>query len=450
MSMMESRGKLVRITTVAVAAVALLFGTAAWADRFSSTSYIIDASIANNNGGGSAASTSYSLVSSHGETVIGNATGGSYKMGIGYVSQLTKSLQLTVQPNGLVMYVPLDENSGSYTYDSSASAYVGNLQASPTWATGKIGNALTFNGSSQYVSLGDIDVVGSAITVSAWVYPTAASQNGKILGKHSSTTDVQGTLGITSGNASFEVTTGGSYHSVVAASSLAVNAWSYVTGVYDGANAYVYVNGVLANSAAATGTLANNNLGWAIGRLSASQAANYYTGSVDEVKVLSRALSADEVLAEYNAGVAGNTAGVSLGTIMPGTSNTVLADVVTRTDAGGYSLAINQDHDLQNGSYTIPSISGTIGVPAAWSEGATKGLGFTLTATNATAIPAPWSSGANYAAFPGTATTFYTRTGLQSTPDYLTMRLRADVATTQTSLTTPYSNTVTVTGTLVP
>lgn len=421
------------------------------ADRISSVSYVIDASTANTNGGGTQSSTTYSLTTTAGETVIGNGSSGSYKMGMGFVSQLDKSLTLTVQPNGLVAYYPLDENSGSATYDNSTGLHDGVLQASPSWKTGKVGSALSFNGSTQYVSLGSFDVAGSAITVSAWVYPTVGPQNSKVLGKQSSTTDVQGTLGITGGNASFETTTGGTYHIATATSALPLNTWSYIAGVYDGANTKIYVNGMpAATPVASTGALANNALGWAIGRLSASGASNYFTGYIDEAKIFSLAFTDDDVLAEYNAVTAGVPSGISLGTIIPGASKTILADVITRTDAGGYSLAISQDHDLTNGSYTIPPISASIAVPVAWTEGSTKGLGFTLTATNATAIPGAWSAGANYAAFPASATTFYTRTGQQSSPDYLTMRVRADAVSTQASSVTPYTNTITVTGTTIP
>lgn len=441
------RGKRVYILLVATSLfVSGLFSVAS-ADRYTSTSYIIDASVLSATGGAQT-SASYKLTSSTGENVVGNGAGSSYLVGMGYVAQLGKSLQLTMQPNGLVVYYPLDENSGSMTYDNSINTNVGNLQASPTWMTGKLGNALSFNGSSQYVALNDLDVSGSAITVSAWVYPTVAAQNGKVVGKHSSTTDAQGTLGLTSGNATFETTTGGVYHIATSASTLALNTWSYIVGVYDGANTKVYVNGVLATPVASTGALANNNYGWAIGRINASTSSNYFTGSIDEVKILSRALNDSDVLAEYNAVIAGSPAGISLGTITPGASNTVLADIITQTDAGGYTLAINQNHDLQSSSYTIPAILGSVASPLVWTEGSTKGLGFTLTATNATAIPGTWNSGNSYAAFPGTATTFYTRSGLPTPKDYLTMRLRADVASSQAAL--DYTNAVTVTGTITP
>lgn len=144
-----------------------------------------------------------------------------------------------------------------------------------------------------------------------------------------------------------------------------------------------------------------------------------------------------------------NPTAINLGSFTPGTSTaaTVTASVIT--DAPGYGLSVNQDHDLQSGAYTISPVSGSIASPATWVEGATKGLGFTLVSTNATAIPGKWSSGNAYAAFPGGNTTFYTRTGYSGgATDTLTMRVKLDVASSQQAAS--YSNTVTWVGTTTP
>lgn len=414
---------------------------------FNSTNYSINGSIGDSVSGAQA-STSYKLVSSGGQSIIGNGTSGSYMLGEGYTAQLERSLQVQTQPANLAAYYPLDEGSGTQTYDASATGQSGNLQASPTWTTGKIGNALSFNGTSQYVSLPDVDVAGSAITVSAWVYPTSASQSAKILGKQTSTTDAQGTLSLSSGKASFEVTTGGTYRNPIGTTTLPTNTWSRITGVYDGSNAYIYVNGSQEASVGATGALSNNNVGWAVAALNASSPANYFAGRVDEAKIFSRALSASEVSAEYQATNSGVPAGLALGTITPGTSNQINFDNFVKTDASAYTLSINQDHDLQSGATTISPVSGSIASPVSWSEGSTKGLGFSLYGTNATAIPGKWSSGTSFAALPGSATTFYTRSGVPTGTDYLNMRLRLD--TTLSQLAASYSNQMTITGTITP
>ncbi|MBP9667604.1 LamG domain-containing protein [Candidatus Saccharibacteria bacterium] len=438
------RGRLIVYLAVA------LFGVQALpvaATQFNSSNFAIDGVVGGSFSGGQASS-SYKLTSVGGESIVGSASSGSYRIGEGYTSRLERSLQLSLQPNGLSAYYPIDEATGNVVYDRSASLNNGTRQAAPSWTSGKLNGALSFNGSTQYVAMNDFDISGSAITVSAWVYPTTAAQTSKVMSKQSGTTDAQGSLGLTGGNASFEATTGGTYHIATAGSALALNTWSHITGVYDGSNVLIYVNGTLANSTAGTGTLANNNLGWAAGRVSASGSSNYFTGSIDEVKVYSRALSAGQVAAEYAAGNAGNTSGLYL-SVTPGASQTENYDAMVQTDAPGYSLAINQNNDLTSGGYTISPISGSIASPLTWSEGSTKGLGFTLYGSNATPIAGTWNTGSSYAALPASATTMYSRTGYTGgAKDVLNMRVRLDVAISQPE--GSYTNQMTVTGTMLP
>ena len=140
---------------------------------------------------------------------------------------------------------------------------------------------------------------------------------------------------------------------------------------------------------------------------------------------------------------------INLGAVTPGVSNsaTVTANVIT--DAPDYTLAVSQNNNLQSGAYSIAAVGGSIASPTTWVEGTTKGLGFTLVSTNATAIPASWNSGNAYAAFPNTSTTFYTRDGFSGgATDTLTMRVKLDVPSSQGAAT--YTNTVTWVGTTTP
>jgi hypothetical protein len=170
------------------------------------------------------------------------------------------------------------------------------------------------------------------------------------------------------------------------------------------------------------------------------------TGAIDHVKLFNRALTSDEITAEYGAQNAGIATGLTLGTLT-GSSTTSLVDAIIRTNATSYNLAIQQDHDLQSGVDTIPAIGGSIGSPLTWSEGVTKGLGFTL--TGAPTLDSKWSSGAKYAAVPSASTTFYDGTGhVNGTIDVINLRLRLDAPAAQTLGT--YANTITYTGTIVP
>ena len=67
---------------------------------------------------------------------------------------------------------------------------------------------------------------------------------------------------------------------------------------YDGTTLRLYVNGVLANSAAITGTLASSNYPLTIG--GDTLYAQYFKGSVDEVRIYNRALSQTEVQTDMN------------------------------------------------------------------------------------------------------------------------------------------------------
>lgn len=420
----------------------------AGADRLSSTSYVIDASIVNNTTGGTQSSTTYKLTSSAGETAIGSGAGGSYKMGMGFVAQLEKSLSLTVQPSGLVATYTLDEPSGKLIADQSVYGATGTFQGTLSSVSGKIDTALSFNGSSQAVSVANNTQtqLTSAGTLEAWVKSSTTTGSMAVVSKSSNFW-----LGVAAGKVALYDWTSGVTCSDTA--TVADGSWHHIaatmnSGVANGST--LYVDGTAKKTCTWTPVSQTGYVAIGAVQSGVSTYTQYFTGSIDYVKILNRRLSADEILAEYNGQNLGAVSGQSLGTITPGTSNTTLSDVIVQTDAGSYTLAINQDHDLMSGAYTIPAISGSIAVPAAWTEGATKGLGFTLTATNATAIPGTWNSGNSYAPFPGTATTFYTRTGLSVGNDYLTLRVRADVDSAQASVPVPYTNMITVTGTITP
>ncbi len=426
------------------------FVTTARADRYSSTHYVIDASVANNFGG-SNSSTSYKLTGSGGESIVGQGSNGSYMLAGGYVAQLQNSIQLSVQPSGLVAYYPLDEPSGSSANDYGADGYTASAQSTPTWVTGKLGGALGYVTTTQYLKTTETAAFNTPyVTACAWVYKTATSTNPAIVTHTDNllTTDGMWHLGYNNGQKPrFVIRKNAADNLIVAPSTVSLNQWHHICGTYDGSNMHLYVDAVDVVSLPLTGALPSVTQPLTIGaRSGGTQVAD--TQYIDHVKVFNRALSADEITAEYDGSNTGNSAGVSLGAVVPGTSNTVLYDAVIQTDSYGYDLSVNQNQNLTSGADNIAGVSGTIASPATWTEGTTKGLGFTLVSTNATAIPGKWSSGNAYAAFPGTSTTFYTRTGRPSTRDILTMRLRLDVNPSQPTGT--YSNVITTTGTIIP
>lgn len=346
----------------------MLLAPPVFADRFTSSNFTIDSSAIGNSLGGSQSSTNYNLVSSGGESVIGNGASGSYKLGQGYVPTLDKSLQLATQPSSQVAYYPLDEDTGTAVWDTTTNNNHGSFVGSPTWTTGKVGGALSFANASDYVSVADnasFAVGSSPVTMSAWV-------NFDSGGIGSQTTV------FSQNNDSFELTKTNTNKLRIemkcsddslrraqesGASLTSSGTWYHVAATFNPTNGAValYVNGTSLGvtyvdaQAACVGGLKNSTSNLTIG--SRGSGTLPMTGSIDEFKMYGRALTDREIKAEFEAGMLGNTAGISLNSVTPGVSQTANFDTVVQTDAPGYNLAINQNHNLQNGSNGVPIFS---------------------------------------------------------------------------------------------
>lgn len=447
--------------------VPVLFVGTAFSARFTSTSYVIDASI-NDSFGGQSSSTNYKAVTSGGDSIIGNGSGGSYKIGAGFVSQLERGMQLTVQPGGLKAAYNFDEPAGLTILDGSSNANNGQIGATGGRTAGKIGSALAVNGAATDSQVPDNAALptGSAMTIELWAKQTSVATNEALVSQwdYTGALPVSGGWALQTSNTDasrlrFYVATGaadpGNTFIDTQVNSWTTGVWHHVAIVFDGSQAAsnrvaAYIDGspqVVSIQGTLPASILDANAKLDIGDFYGLNRPLH--GSVDEVKLFGRALSAAEIKAEYDAQNAGIATGVHLGSVLPGASNTALLDAIAQTDAAGYSLAISQNQDLTSGGNTIPAVSGSIASPVSWSEGTTKGLGFTLVGTNATAIPAKWNSGASYAALPSASTSFYTRTGYGAgAKDYVNMRLRLDVPTMQAPAS--YQNMVTLTGTMLP
>ena len=68
------------------------------------------------------------------------------------VAQIDVNGSLT---EGLVGWWKFDETDGNIAYDSSGNGNNGNLTNGPIWVTGKISGALSFDGSDDFVDLGN-------------------------------------------------------------------------------------------------------------------------------------------------------------------------------------------------------------------------------------------------------------------------------------------------------
>lgn len=238
----------------------------------------------------------------------------------GNVTANTSSVTLTKNTSladGLIGHWTFDgKDVTDKVYDHSGNGNDGYFVGSATSTAktiGKLGQALSFNGSSNRVNLGNILNMGeSDFSISAWVRSTstAVGNNNGIIYKRGTagSPNVGYALRMPNGTFNFHIADGTNFQNVTAGSSGAYNngEWHHVVAVADrGSEMRVYINGLLVNSAVET-TVGNidSSIPLAIGSLTTTGSDTFhpFLGDIDDVRIYTRVLSANEVKQLYNLG----------------------------------------------------------------------------------------------------------------------------------------------------
>ena len=206
---------------------------------------------------------------------------------------------------GLVGYWPLDDASGSSAADKSGSGHNGTLNNGPTWTTGKLGSALTFNGSNSTVDINQSVLnTSNSFSVAAWVqlsdvsnWHTAVSQDGNNISGFFLQLTNFGPFGFSLVNTD---STSGTTTRALSKFNPVVNTWYHLVGVYDSGShqASLYVNGVLQNTVSVPAAW-NAGGETVIGRAKWGGAVDFWPGKVDDVRLYNRAITASDVTSIY-------------------------------------------------------------------------------------------------------------------------------------------------------
>jgi fibronectin type 3 domain-containing protein len=217
----------------------------------------------------------------------------------GAVDSAEKSATPSAVDANLIAFYHFDETAPTTTYaDSSSHGYNGTAVGTPTSSTGKFGNALTLNGSSQTVTVpgapaGMPKPSTSAFSVVAWVKTTSATAKQNIFSYNH---NYSGGLRFYIESNQLKFTNNDSPGVARNLTTTTTNVWWHVAGTFDGTNWRVYQNGAqLTSGGSATGgapTL-DDNRAYYIGSKGTSDA--WFSGSIDEVRYYNRALSATEI-----------------------------------------------------------------------------------------------------------------------------------------------------------
>ncbi|MFC1623922.1 LamG domain-containing protein [Candidatus Omnitrophota bacterium] len=189
----------------------------------------------------------------------------------------------------------------------------GTLVADTKFVDGKIGKSLTFDGTDDYVDLGDTSGFPngpSARTVAFWtlLQDNSASDDYFMSWGHATTGGAFFAPRInSSGNISLMVNSGGSYDDINSSTSRSsiYNVWSHLAYTYDGSTtAKIYLNGALIYTGS-TGAVLDTLTGYDayIGARNNSGYNNGINADIDDVKIYNYVRTADQVMQDYNDGV---------------------------------------------------------------------------------------------------------------------------------------------------
>ena len=193
---------------------------------------------------------------------------------------------------GLTAHWKLDDGAGSSIAVDSAGTNNGTLIGDPTWTTGRIAGALSFDGAGDYVSVAPIAALtGSSFTAQAWVNVNAsAGVYNPVIIQHDSGNDGC-YFYIANDKPTFYLFDGPGVASVISPETVNANQWYHVAATNDGSNLRLYVDGRLKAAASSAGMIGTNfNAYIACEPISPL----YYKGMIDDVRVYNRPVSASE------------------------------------------------------------------------------------------------------------------------------------------------------------
>ncbi len=202
-------------------------------------------------------------------------------------------------------YWRLDERSGPTAADSSRSRsnggrYAGARPGAAGLLTTTPDTAAAFSGRDQSVTVPSSASLspGTNLSVEAWVKPAALPRPGRAVAI-AAKTDAYA-LQLLGPTLEFTVIQSGARRRVQAAGAVSVGNVAHVVGTYNGVTQRLYVNGALVASSARHGAVSTSGAGFHVGSWDGS--SQFFHGTIDEVAVYPRALSAAHVANHYRAG----------------------------------------------------------------------------------------------------------------------------------------------------
>ncbi len=243
-------------------------------------------------------------------------------------------------PADLVAGYSFDEGAGQSVSDASGNGNTGTI-SDGTWVTdGRFGGALAFDGANDMVTVADVAALDltDAMTLEAWVYPTALSGWRTVMLKEASNDLAYALYAHDNAPRSAGYASIGGSTSVQGADTLPLNTWTHLALTYDGAVLRLYENGVEVGTQSVAGAIATSSGPLQIGGNAVW--GEYFSGRIDEVRIYSRALTSTEIQSDMTVPVAALDGGGPPDQNLPTRSTPIVVDESTRR-----VWVVNPDND---------------------------------------------------------------------------------------------------------
>jgi len=193
----------------------------------------------------------------------------------------------------LVGYWPFDEGAGKEARDASGNGHDGELIDDPKWVQGKFDKALDFEGTGSYVLVPDHDDLdlSDALTIMGWFnLNEAIAGNRRMMSKNDSIFLIFD-FGIAD-SLDFLVKPNNDF--VESTTTFESGEWYHFAGTYDGDSLRIYINGEMEGEKSGTPPITISGLDLWIGFDDWDSAVGFH-GIMDDVRIYSKALTADEI-----------------------------------------------------------------------------------------------------------------------------------------------------------
>jgi len=203
-------------------------------------------------------------------------------------------------PN-LVLYLPLEEGTGTMTKDLSGWGNHGTLVNGPTWSTGRAGKCLSFDGANDYVNCGDgVSLkIGEPLTIEVWTKRQPGTPNDvKIVGNYHP--DIKGyVMQSYNGNLSFGFSNGSGHIFYNFGGDYRDGQWHHFVITKDSNYIRAYIDGNAQTPVNETRLIVPSDYGLGIGVGSNVWTGFPFNGLIDDVRIYNRALTASEIQDHY-------------------------------------------------------------------------------------------------------------------------------------------------------